>query len=133
MRDKPNVYQVWHDDKWPGSHIRHSLGLGPEPPFPQSYIHVANVRANSLEQVWELTKDKGSMTDWELSWQPWEENREVEVLVMPCRSTSAGDVIVDPQGNEHRVKREGFDYVEASQQGNYTLQAILDVMEKTRA
>ena len=129
--EKPEVYQVWHDNHWPGSRARHVIGCPPSP-FPQGFTHVANVRANNLEQAFGLTKDKGSMAAGAESWQPWEENPEVEVLVMPRRSTSADDVIVDPKRKEHRVVTEGFDYWEACQGGKYTLFEIIAVMAKAR-
>jgi hypothetical protein len=132
MSDQQAIYQVWHDLGFPSRGIRCLLGLDRDSLFPQDHAHVANVRAGSLEQAFELTRDKGSMPDGAEHWQPWEENPEVEILVMPWRSTSGGDVIVDPQGNEHRVERQGFDYVEASQRGKYRLHDILRVMIKAR-
>jgi hypothetical protein len=131
MNDKTAVYQVWHDLGFPSRGIRYVLGLDRDSLFPQDHAHVANVRAGSLEQVFELTRDKGSMLEAE-HWQPWEENPEVEILVMPSRSTSAGDVIVDPQGNEHRIETQGFDYWKACKRGKYKHHEILGVMAKAR-
>lgn len=102
--EKAAVFQVWHDHHWPESYLSHVLGGCPEPPFPQSYTHVANVRADSLAQAVELTTDKGHFLDPEL----WQKNPEVEVLVLAPRETTIGDVIVDPQGQAHRVVQQGF-------------------------
>jgi hypothetical protein len=126
-----SVYQVWHDPAFPSSCIRQAMGLEPERVFPDDFMHVANVEAESLEEVWELVSDKGNMVDGADKWECWEENAAVEVLVMPWRSTSAGDVIVTPDGEAYRVQTGGFDYEEASQ-GKYRLHDILRVMIRAR-
>ena len=61
-----------------------------------------------------MTTDRGSILDGPGQWQPWERNPGVEVLVRVPRQTTAGDVIVDPQGNAYRVGREGFQEIEAA-------------------
>ena len=111
------VYQVWHDAGWPQ---RHSLNarFGVETPFPQGFIHVADVQAGSLGQAVARTTDAGNILAGDGSWQPWEHKEGVQALVMRpySRDTDAGDVIVDPRGRPHRYDGRGFRVVERAVQ-----------------
>lgn len=103
------LYQVWHDTGWPESRINQLLGGWPPPPFPEAYIHAANVQANGLREVFCLTTDMGSFLQGNQI--AWEDNPGVENLGHPRikqRDTSIGDVIVDPQGKAYRLERECF-------------------------
>jgi hypothetical protein len=104
------VYQVWHDAGWPE---RASLNarFGVETPFPQGFIHVADVEAANLGQAVALTGGAGYLPGpGGVSWEPWEMNPGVRALApLPqTRDTDAGDVIVDPQGRAHRYDGLGF-------------------------
>ena len=65
----------------------------------QTYRAVAEVDATSLNEVYRLTNTIDG---------PWVENPGVRATVRPCRSTSVGDVIVDPCGVAHGVAPVGF-------------------------
>jgi hypothetical protein len=113
----PGVYQVWHDAGWPqraGLNVR----FGVETPFPQGFLHVADVEADSLGQAVALTGGAGYLPgpDGGLSWEPWETNPGVRAwaLLSQTRDTERGDVIVDPRGNAHRYDGRGFRAIEAA-------------------
>jgi hypothetical protein len=105
------VYQVWHDAGWPeraGLNAR----FGVETPFPQGFLHVADVQAASLGHAVALTGGAGYIPgpSGDVSWEPWEMNPGVRALspLPQTRDTDAGDVIVDPQGRAHRYDGLGF-------------------------
>ena len=85
-----------------------------ETPFPQGFIHVADVEAASLHQAVSLTT---SDTDTD-GWKPklWIENGGVQprVRLSLLRDTDTGDVIVDPRGRAHRYDGQGFGEIEAT-------------------
>jgi hypothetical protein len=122
-------YQVWQDRGWPESRLAHMLH-GEQTPFPEGYIHVANVQAESLAQAMELTVDTGSFLrpDGDPPHKSWIQNEGVQVLVKRpySRDTDVGDVIVDPQGLAYRVERDGFTEVQAAHQSLPSPAAIAD-------
>lgn len=90
-------YEVWHD-KNP------SFGFGGKTcKFPKDYEHVANVEARSLDHAFELTNhiDDG-----------WQKNKGVETLADQARSTSVGDIIVDPENKKWRCDMIGWTQLE---------------------
>ena len=66
---------------------------------PDTFKLVAEVDTNDLTEAFLLTNDMGS--DWWL-------HEQVQVFVMPCRSTSVGDVLVLPDGEAFIALRFGF-------------------------
>jgi hypothetical protein len=98
-------YQVWHDASWPHIRITHRSGSA-EPRFPDDYVHVANVEAESLGEAVRLTTDAGNTRSREAA--TWEKNEGVHALVTTPRETAAGDVVVDPHWKVHRFDGEGF-------------------------
>jgi hypothetical protein len=122
-------YQVWQDRGWPESRLADILH-GEQTPFPEGYVHVANVQAESLAEAVELTVDTGSFLrpDGDPPHKPWGRNEGVEVLVKPpySRDTDVGDVIVDPQGLAYRVERHGFSEVKAAEHALSSPAAIAD-------
>ena len=109
-------YQVWHDAGWPERAVLNAR-FGVETPFPQGFIHVADVEAASLHQAVSLTTSDTD-PDNPAGWMPrlWIENEGVQPQVRHSllRDTTAGDVIVDPQGRPHRYDGRGFSEVEAT-------------------
>ena len=105
-------YQVWHDAGWPERAVLNAR-FGMETPFPQGFIHVADVEAASLHQAVSLTT---SDTDPD-GWKPklWIENEGVQprVRLSLLRDTDTGDVIVDPRGGaplrRPRLRRDRSD------------------------
>lgn len=72
------------------------FGIGEPPVFPEEYTHVADVPdCDHPDFAYRLTQNIDS------SWH--EEDRFVQALAGPCRSTSVGDVLVDD--TEGRVYR----------------------------
>jgi hypothetical protein len=114
------TYQVWHDIGWPQSRINQIAGGWPPSRFPQDYIHIADVQANVLREVVQMTTAQGEF----LQEIPWDRNRGVECLGHPRimqRDTDQGDVIVDPQGHAYRVEQNGFsEILRANEQGSYS-------------
>ena len=112
------TYQVWQDRGWPQSRINQMLGGWPPSRFPEEYVHVANVQAEGLDQAVALTTDTGDFLagDGQLPWQPWSSKEGVQALVKRpfARDTDIGDVIVDPQGQAHRVEGKGFSAIGAT-------------------
>lgn len=82
----------------------------PMPRFPEDYTHIAVVEANSLGKAFELTNSDDR--DW-IDKRGVKQAR-VEGLDTVPRSTSIGDVIVDPEGQAHRVNSGGFERIESS-------------------
>jgi hypothetical protein len=115
--DPVAVYQVWHDAGWPE---RASLNarFGVETPFPQGFLHVADVQAASLGQAVALTTGGGDSREpgGAGSWRPWETKAGVRALapLAQTRDTERGDVIVDPQGQPYRYDGGGFTAIEAA-------------------
>lgn len=68
-------------------------------PWPDAYEPVAIVNCTELDVAYELTNHIDCS---------WQENEEVEALKDRARSTSVGDVILDPKGRVHRVASFGF-------------------------
>ena len=72
----------------------------PAPKFPQDYKHVANVEAEGVDKVFELTNHITSN---------WEDNRGVMVIQRGNRSTSVGDIVVDTDaGVKHLCESAGW-------------------------
>jgi hypothetical protein len=107
------MYQVWHDRGWPQSRLNQTLGGWPPSRYPNDYVHVANVKANGLRHVVELTTGKGSFLD--STFQGWEANSGVESLSRFQRDTDRGDVIVAPDGKPYRVEENFFKEISAEQ------------------
>lgn len=63
------------------------------------YLHVANVEADSLQEVYRLTNHID---------HSWTDNPQAEPVGNEHRSTSVGDVIVDAEGKAHMVASFGF-------------------------
>lgn len=61
----------------------------PKPSFPDDYDLVARVRAANIDQVFQFTNHID---------RPWYESRLVLAVSKKVRSTSVGDVIIDPNG-----------------------------------
>ena len=61
--------------------------------FPIGFLHVADVKANSLGECFELTNTIDRL---------WTENEQCTVHIDPkyARSTSSGDVVIDEQGKK---------------------------------
>ena len=104
------THQVWHDRAWPGRDLITEM-TGEIPRFPDDYVHVANVRADSPEEAVKLTVDEGGTPDDPRPWSPWERNDGVEALVRRPRDTGPGDVVVDPQGRAYWATESGFEHV----------------------
>ena len=100
--DKP-MYQVWHANEhaFAAMRIGESLGMR-QPEFPMDYQLVAHVRAQDLDQVFALTNHGD---------EDWTRNAGVQSVTDGARSTSVGDVIVDPEGRPHRVESMGFEEI----------------------
>jgi hypothetical protein len=77
-------YEVFHA-------IMPNYGLGPHPRWPDAYQLVVSVEARNLEEVFELTN-------------LWPETPRIRYLVRDPRSTSVGDVVVDPHGRAYRCE-----------------------------
>jgi hypothetical protein len=67
--------------------------------FPQDFVLVAKVQTDDLDVAFEKTNTINKY---------WWENEGVEALVTKTRSTSVGDVMVDPEGKRHLVASAGF-------------------------
>lgn len=67
--------------------------------FPGEYELVAEVETDSLDEAFGLTNTGG---------REWWLNEGVTAYVVPCRSTSVGDVMVLPEGKPFRVLPMGF-------------------------
>ena len=67
--------------------------------FPEDYQLVAEVKTDDVDDAYYSTNDLGN--DWWL-------NEGVTAHVVPCRSTSIGDVLVLPDGKRFRVHPRGF-------------------------
>ena len=89
-------YQVWHITDYARALLNWFRDAG-DSVFPEAYTRVATVEADSLDQVFALT-NHGE--------KPWQENPGV--VGTDARSTSVGDVIVDPRGRPYRVENTGF-------------------------
>ena len=89
--NKRGQYEVWHAD------MARRAG---EPPldFPEAYTRQARVEAKALEEAARLTTHID---------RPWQENPGVEGMD-GARSTTIGDVIVDPSGQPHLLEGDGF-------------------------
>ncbi len=99
--DRP-IHQVWHaNNLFAASHLGSLFGIR-EPEFPTEYQLVAHVHAGDLEQVFALTNHGD---------QDWAKNDGVQSVADDARSTSVGDVIVDPEGRPHRVEPMGFEEI----------------------
>lgn len=89
----PSVYEVWQA-RSPSFSL-----TAVHPEFSsEKYELVARVECQHLGEAFELTNTID---------HPWWENEGVEVLVR-SRSTSVGDVIVDPDGQRHRCEPVGW-------------------------
>lgn len=69
--------------------------------FPADYQPAIDVEAESLKDAYDTT-----------SWGAWWEMDEVKLIAQRPRSTAIGDVITTPDGYAHRVKPEGFDFID---------------------
>lgn len=88
MERKQATFQVWHarDDLVGGWRVFFGL---PSARWPYDYVHVADVMAGSLGEVFEVTQ------------QPWEHRDSVKPCFgKPGRSTSVGDVVVETLNGE---------------------------------
>lgn len=93
-------YEVWHArDLFAAGAIGRVMGMPPQE-FPDDYEKVADVLARDLDQVFALTNHTDTS---------WQDNPGVSTNVAEARSTSDGDVIVDPEGRPHRVEPTGFE------------------------
>lgn len=95
------LYQVFHFE--PPRGLADRLRFTPRAfrtrwPGPD-YVPVATVEAATLEGVYRLTNNITT---------PWSENAGVLPAAPRLRSTSVGDVIVDPEGVAHGVDTGGF-------------------------
>lgn len=77
--------------------------LDENPQFPNEYKFVADVVCETLDEAYALTQNITS---------PWVMNREVSSPMLQCRSTSAGDVIVDNDNEFWIVDYMGFKKLE---------------------
>jgi hypothetical protein len=103
----PKTYQVWHS--------RSEVDPAEIPPaesFPGDYVHIADVQANSLREVVELTNAKGDFFIDPSGYQDWTINPEVRLVGVPDTDTTIGDIIVDPDGQAYRVEDGHFKEVE---------------------
>jgi hypothetical protein len=100
------TYQVWHDAGGPQSRLGRILEGRPATPFPEGYVHVANVQAIGLGDAVERTRLKGTIREFDGF--PWQANPGVESASRTQRDTDEGDVIVDPHGQAYRVERHGL-------------------------
>jgi hypothetical protein len=69
--------------------------------FPADYRRAIDVTSESLAGAYEATNEGG-----------WWEANEVEVIADEVRSTTVGDVIVDPGSKAHRITSEGYKLVD---------------------
>ncbi len=92
-------YQVWHISDYGRALLDWHRDAG-DAAFPGAYTRVATVEADSLDQVFALTNHGENS---------WQENPGV--VGIGTRSTSVGDVIVDPLGRPYRVENTGFSEV----------------------
>lgn len=107
MKDGRKTYQVWHikDEVYYDRTERCA-----EAQFPRDYAHVANARANSLEETVHISSNvnhdlmapRPYLDDW----------------TDLHRDTNTGDVIVDPSGRPYRVAYDHFKEIAAQNQYN---------------
>jgi hypothetical protein len=109
MSEALKVYGVFHQNNWPMSQLLHDVS-GIKSILSRDYTHVANVTARSLDQVWEIIKDKGDVGEGADNWQCWEKHPAVDVLATINRSTCKADVVIEPNGEPHYAGKNGFDY-----------------------
>jgi hypothetical protein len=128
MSNKREVYQVWHENDWPIRRALYQMGKGPKPQFPQDHTHVANVTADSLDEVWEIIRDKGDRDNW----QCWERHPSVHVLAPIKRSTSRADIVFEPDGEPHYAEDNGFDYSYGSDGSDFHMMSVLCQMSMAR-
>ena len=92
-----------HEEK--KTKVYHAVPLGPRLAgdpwawFPEDYQLVAEVDTDDVDEAYYLTNDLGK--DWWL-------NEGVTAHLVPCRSTSVGDVLVRPDGKVFTVSRLGY-------------------------
>jgi hypothetical protein len=99
--DRAGRYSVWHDDRPRFTTSRAALRR-----FPLGFTRVATVEAKALDDVWELTNHVD---------RDWTTNAAVTLVAPgPHRSTSVGDVVVDPDGTAWMVAGVGFTRMWAS-------------------
>jgi len=80
-----------------------NFGVGTKPKFPDEYSKVAAVRACNLEEIFRLTNHIE---------QDWTENDEIEwSRDSDCRSTSVGDIVIDPNGDIYYCKNFGWEKI----------------------
>ncbi len=92
------TYQVW---QWHGNPYG----------FPHLFTHVANVQANGLKEVVELTKgDTGGLFDDSQPWIRWQEKSGVSLVAMSNREIHTGDVIVDPRSDAYQLCYSALTY-----------------------
>ena len=75
------------------------LSGDPRAMFPEDYQLVAEVDTNDVDEAYYLTNDVDTK---------WWINERVTAHVVPCRSTSVGDVLVLPDGRGLRVHSRGY-------------------------
>jgi hypothetical protein len=110
----------------------YQMGRAAEPIFPHDYTPVANVIAKSLDQVWEIIKDKGDVGGGADNWQCWEKHPAVDVLATITRSTSPADVVIEPDGKPHYAGANGFDYGSGGNGNDFHMLDALCVMSMAR-
>ncbi len=128
MATKP--YQVYHEIGGPHRRLIQMHTGAPPPRFPDDYVPVAHVQANSLRQAVALTVDQENVLHGTVT--PWDRNPGVTALpsILWHRSTDQGDVVVDPQGKAYRVEANGFLEIPV---GNYRETARTELFKELRA
>ena len=103
------TYQLWHNHGWPGSRLDWQLGHAPAPQFPDQYVFVAEIKAETLTEARDLAHDTGNILSGE-GYEPWNTKEGVEQMssATSSRDTDIGDVIVDPDNLPHRVEKDGL-------------------------
>ena len=96
-RDGKKTYQVWQWRENPHG-------------FPNNFTHVADVQANGLKEVIELTRDTGGLFDDSQSWLRWQEKDGVTMVAGSNREMMTGDVIVDPSGDGYQLRYSSVSY-----------------------
>jgi hypothetical protein len=106
------TYRVWQ------AHDRSAAAAGWSA-FPQDYRPAVDVFTDSRERAFALSHGGA-----------WWEYHHIDVIAEHVRSTAVGDVIVDPAGNAHRIKPEGFERIDPATEKAAAEEPPLDRVER---